>query len=259
MSDGVLVERDGNIASVIMNRPERLNAFDGRTWDRFRDIMTELHGDEGVRCVIVRGIDATVFSAGSDISAWSEHRTTPEDVRAYSRTIADCLDTTFSCRHPIIAAINGACIGGGLLLASVADIRLCGESSRFGVPINRLGMTMSYAELGALSRIVAPWAALEILLEGNVFGADRAKELGLVNHVVADADIEHEVYTLARRIAERAPLVNRWHKKFVHRLMDPTPLTAAEIDEGNAAFETEDYQTGFRAFLDKTKPKFEGR
>ncbi len=259
MPDGVFAERDGDVASIVLNRPEKLNAMDGACWILFDEIMSELNADDGIRCIVVRGVDSTAFSAGSDISAWSEQRTTPEDVRKYSTELEGSLNRAFSCRHPVIAAINGVCLGGGLLIASVCDIRICGESSRFGVPINRLGMTTSYAELGALSRIVTPSAALEILLEGNVFGAEHAKELRLVNRIVPDADLEREAYSTARQIAERAPLVNRWHKKFVHRLMDPTPLSAEEIDEGNAAFETEDYQTGYRAFLDKTKPQFKGR
>ena len=261
MSEEIYVEIDGQnaIATVILNRPDRLNALDQKNWERLGSIMAELDQDETLRAVIVRGVTQKAFSAGSDISAWSEHRTTPADVRKYSDALADTLDRTFACRHPIIAAINGACIGGGLLIASVCDIRICGASSRFGAPISRLGMTMSYAELGALSRIITPSAALEILLEGRVFGADRAKELGLVNRVVPDEDVENEAASLALHIASRAPLVNRWHKKFVHRLLDPTPLTAEEIDEGNAAFETEDYQTGYRSFLDKTKPEFKGR
>lgn len=259
MPEGVFAERDGNVASVVLNRPEKLNAMDGACWILFDEIMAELNADDGIRCIVVRGVDRTAFSAGSDISAWSEQRTTAEDVRKYSQELEASLNRAFSVRHPVIAAINGVCMGGGLLIASVCDIRICGESSRFGVPINRLGMTTSYAELTALSRIVTASAALEILLEGNVFGAEHAKELGLVNRIVPDADLEREAYSTAHKIAERAPLVNRWHKKFVHRLMDPTPLTAEEIDEGNAAFETEDYQTGYRAFLEKTKPRFEGR
>jgi len=259
MRDGVFAERDGSIATVVLNRPEKLNAMDGACWIRLDEIMSELNDDDDIRCVIVRGVDRTAFSAGSDISAWSEQRTRPEDVRRYSQDLENSIGSAFSCRHPVIAAINGVCMGGGLLIASVCDIRICGESSRFGVPINRLGMTVSYAELGALSRIVSPSAALEILLEGNVFGAEHAKELGLVNRIVADADVERETYSLAQQISERAPLVNRWHKKFIHRLMDPTPLSTAEIEEGHAAFETEDYQTGYRAFLEKTKPTFEGR
>jgi enoyl-CoA hydratase/carnithine racemase len=259
MADEVFAERDGSIATVVLNRPDKLNAMDKTSWILLDGIMAELDAQDDVRCIVVRGVDGRAFSAGSDISAWSEQRTTREDVRDYSKTLEDSVHTVFSCRHPVIAAINGVCMGGGLLIASVCDIRICGESSRFGVPINRLGMTVSYAELGALSRIVSSSAALEILLEGNVFGAAHAKELGLVNHIVSDADVEHEAQSLAQKISERAPLVNRWHKRFVHRLQDPTPLTEEEIEEGHAAFDTEDYQTGYRAFLQKTKPKFEGR
>jgi enoyl-CoA hydratase len=258
MPNGVFVQRDGRIATVVLNRPDKLNAMDGACWILLDEIMSELNDDDDIHCIIIRGVDSTAFSAGSDISAWSEHRTTPEDVRKYSSDLENSLNSVFSCRHPSIAAINGVCMGGGLLIASACDIRICGESSRFGIPINRLGMTVSYAELGALSRIITPSAALEILLEGNVFKAKHAKELGLVNRIVPDSDVEREACSLGNQISERAPLVNRWHKKFIHRLMDPTPLTAEEIDEGNAAFETEDYQIGYRAFLEKTKPKFKG-
>ena len=245
MTEEVFAERDGAIASVVLNRPDKLNALDGAGWVRLGQIMTELDADAAVRCVVVRGVDSRAFCAGSDISVWGEQRTTPEDVRRYSRELEDALHSAYTCRHPVIAAISGVCMGG--------------ESSRYGAPINRLGMTMSYAELITLSRIVTPAAALEILLEGKVFGAEHAKALGLVTHIVADAEVEREAYALARQIAERAPLVNRWHKQFVHRLQDPTPLTEDEIDESHAAFETEDYQSGYRAFLEKRTPKFAGR
>lgn len=259
MTEEVFVERDGAIASVVLNRPDKLNALDGAGWVRLGQIMTELDADAAVRCVVVRGVDRRAFCAGSDISVWGEQRTTPEDVRRYSQELEDALHSAYTCRHPVIAAISGVCMGGGLLIASVCDIRLCGESSRYGAPINRLGMTMSYGELITLSRIVTPAAALEILLEGKVFGAEHAKALGLVTHIVADAQVEREAYALAGQIAERAPLVNRWHKQFVHRLQDPRPLTEDEIDESHAAFETEDYQSGYRAFLEKRTPKFAGR
>jgi len=100
---------------------------------------------------------------------------------------------------------------------------------------------------------------LEILLGGDVFDAKRAFKLGLVSQVTADEDLLETAYSLARRIAERAPLVNRWHKKFIRRLADPAPLTPEEIDEGFAAYDTEDYRIGYEAFLDKKKPEFKGR
>ena len=259
MANAVYAEHNNDIATVVLNRPDKLNAMDGESWLLLNEVMTDLNENNDIRCVVVRGVNSKAFSAGSDISAWKEQRTTPEDVRKYSEDMENTLDTVFACPHPVIAAINGVCMGGGLLIASTCDLRICGESTRFGVPINRLGMTVSYAELGALSRIITPSAALEILIEGSVFGAEHARHLGPVNKVVPDTDVEQAAYKLAQQISERAPLVNRWHKKFIHRLMDPTPLTEEEIEEGHAAFETEDYQTGYQAFLNKKKATFKGR
>ena len=155
--------------------------------------------------------------------------------------------------------INGICVGGGLEIAANCDLRICGESSRFGAPVNKLGLVMAHAELRGLLQLVGRATALEILLEGRVFGAQEAKEKGLVTRVVPDDKVEEEAYATARRIADGAPLVARWHKQFAARLADPRPLTEAEIDEGYACFGTEDFRIGYRAFLDKSKPQFKGR
>ena len=130
---------------------------------------------------------------------------------------------------------------------------------RFGVPIKRLGLVMAYPEIAGLIELVGRAATLEILLEGRVFGAAEAKDKGLVTRVVPDAEVEAEAMATARRITEGAPLVARWHKRFVRRLADPAPLTPAELDEGYACYETEDFQIGYRSFLSKTTPEFKGR
>ncbi len=169
------------------------------------------------------------------------------------------IDAIGNCRHPVVAQIHGICVGGGLEIAGLADIRICGESSRFGVPINKLGLVMAYAEIGALIRLAGEAVALEILLEGRVFDAREAKDKGLVTRVVPDAEVEAEAKATARRIADGAPLVARWHKKFARRLRDAHPLTAAELEEGFACYGTEDFRIGRQAFLAKAKPEFKGR
>ena len=259
MSDAIFTERDGTVASVILNRPEKLNALDLPDWRRIGDIMRELDADDSLRCIVLRGADARAFSAGADIAGFEKHRSTPEQVRDYGRTLGTTLATIAKCRHPVIAAINGVCVGGGLEMSSACDIRVCGASSRFGAPINKLGLTMSYAELDTLIGIIGGAGLLEMLLAGEVFGAQRAYELGFVSRVLPDERWLDDAYALAQEIAARAPLVNRWHKKFVRRLLRPEPLTPAELDEGYTAYDTEDYRIGYEAFLAKRKPEFKGR
>jgi enoyl-CoA hydratase/carnithine racemase len=155
--------------------------------------------------------------------------------------------------------IHGACTGGGLELATMCDLRITGESGRFGIPINRIGVVLGYPEYRAFLELVGRAVALELLLEGRVIGAAEAQAKGLVNRVVPDAALADEVAATVRRIAAGAPLANRWHKKFAERLADPRALTEAEYREPYDAVETEDYREGTRAFLEKRKPVFRGR
>ena len=150
-------------------------------------------------------------------------------------------------------------MGGGLEIAAMCDLRVAGQSSRFGIPVNKLGLTMAYGELAGLLALVGRAVALEILLEGRVFDADEAYRKGLVNRVVPDEDVEKEAYAMARRISDGAPLVNRWHKQFLERLSVAAQVPPAEWDEGFACFDTADYKEGVAAFLAKRKPDFKGR
>jgi enoyl-CoA hydratase len=139
-------------------------------------------------------------------------------------------------------------------------MRIAGESARLGVPINRLGFPIAYDELAALLPLTGRAVALEVLVEGRMWDAGEALAKGLLTRVVPDTDLEREAYACARRIAESAPLVNRWHKRFMRRLApQPAPLTPAEIEENFAYFATEDYRIGMEAFAKKQKPRFTGR
>ena len=259
MADTILIERDGAIATVVLNRPEKLNALTKPMWRRLGEVMTELSQDDDLRCVVLRGAGGKSFAPGNDISEFETERANAGQAKAYGQILHDTLDAIQNCRHPTVALIEGICVGGGLEIAALCDLRICGESSRFGVPINRLGLVMAYDEIAGLAALVGRAVALEILLEGRVFGAAEAKDKGLVTRVVPDAEVAREALDTARRIAEGAPLVARWHKQFLRRLDDPAPLSQAERDEGFACFDTEDFQIGTRSFLDKTKPEFRGR
>jgi len=259
MEPTILVQHDAAIATVVLNRPDKLNALTRAMWQQLGQAFARLDADDDLRCIVIRGAGTRAFAPGNDISEFAAERSSVEQARAYGDDMRTAIEAIGRCRHPIVAQIHGICVGGGLEIAGLADIRICGESSKFGVPINKLGLVMAYAEIGALIALAGEATALEILLEGRIFDAREARDKRLVTRVVADDQVEAEARATARRIAEGAPLVARWHKKFARRLRDATPLGEAEYAEGFACFGTEDFQIGYRAFLAKQPPQFKGR
>jgi enoyl-CoA hydratase/carnithine racemase len=255
----ILVERDGAIATVVLNRPEKLNALTKPMWEGLGVAVQALSSDDGVRCVIVRGAGEKAFSPGNDIGEFETQRANKQQAIDYGHVMHATAQALAQCRHPLIAQIHGICVGGGLEIAALCDLRICGTGSRFGAPIKNLGLVMAYPEVAPLVRLAGPAVALEILLEGRVFDAAEAKEKGLVTRVVPDEQVAAEARATAERIADGAPLAARWHKKFARRLMDPRPLTETELDECFDCFDTEDFRIGYAAFLAKQKPKFVGR
>ncbi len=255
----ILVEREAAIATVVLNRPDKLNALTKPMWQLLGETMRSLSADEAVRCVVVRGAGGKSFAPGNDIAEFATERSNFAQGKACGKVLHDALGAIADCRHPTVALIEGICVGGGLEIAALCDLRICGESSRFGVPINKLGLVMAHAELAALVQLAGRAVALEMLLEGRVFGAREAFDKRLVNRVVADADVATEAYATARRISAGAPLVARWHKRFLKQLESGASLGDAERDEGFRCYDTEDFRIGYRAFLDKVEPKFVGR
>jgi enoyl-CoA hydratase/carnithine racemase len=258
MSDVVEWTREGDLAFVTLNRPDKLNALDKAMWQRLAALMGEIAADGAVRCVIVNGKGAA-FGAGADIGEFATERGTPAAAEAYAAIMGKALGSLRACPVPTVAQIHGACAGAGLEIAIHCDLRLAGAGSRFGIPIQRLGIGLPYPELAALVELVGPATTLEILLEGRMFDAMEAWEKGLVTRVVADDRLAEETLAAARRIAEGAPLSHRWHKRAVRRLLDPAPLSPVDLREGYAICGSEDYRTGVQAFLSKSRPVFRGR
>lgn len=258
MSDRVRVRREDALAIVTLSRPDRLNVLDRKGWEALAVAMETLGRDPDVHCVVVQGAGSRAFSAGSDVTGFPDERSTPEQVQEYAQALEGALSAIRSCPHPTLALIHGACVGGGLEIAASCDLRICSESSRFGAPINWLGLTMSYGELGPLVELVGASGTLEILFEGGLLSAERAYQVGLVNRVVSDDSVEEEALATVQRIAAGAPLVNRWHKRFVRRLTVGQPVTEEERQEAYEAFQTDDYREGVQAFLERRTPRFRG-
>jgi enoyl-CoA hydratase len=257
-TDTILLSKDSGIAIVTLNREDKLNALTKAMWAELGRVMQKLAGDDALRCVVLRGAGTKAFSPGNDIDEFETERSNFAQARDYGALMHGTLEAIAACPAPTVAMIHGICVGGGLEIAGSSDVRICGRSSRFGVPVAKLGLVMAFPELAGLIRLVGRVRALEILLEARIYDADEAKAMGLVTRVVDDGDVETEALDAARRIAEGAPLVHRWHKKFTARLDNPISPSDEELGEGFACFGTEDFTTGRRAFLGKVKPEFKG-
>jgi enoyl-CoA hydratase len=259
MSELIEVIPGGPIATVVLNRPEKLNALTKPMWRLLGETIDRLSADDTLRCVIVRGAGEKAFSPGNDIAEFATERANKAQAIDYGKVMHATARALAHCRHPLVAQIHGICVGGGLEIAALCDLRICGASSRFGAPIKNLGLVMAYPEMAPLVRLAGADVALEILLEGRIFDASEAKEKRLVTRVVADDQVAAEAWATAQRVADGAPLVARWHKEFARRLADARPLTADEYDECFACFDTDDFRIGYAAFLAKQKPMFVGR
>lgn len=260
MSTRIDLEIGDGLATVTLHNPTKLNAVNAAMWRGLSSAMQQIADADGVRCVILRGAGEEAFAAGGDIEEFLRVRATVDDALHYHEDlVASALEAIRDCAVPTVAAIRGACVGGGLEIAGCCDIRIAGESARFGAPINRLGFSMYPGEMAGLLALVGPAVVLEILLEGRILSAREALQKGLLSRVVDDEKVFEEAAACAARICAGAPLVARWHKQWVKRLMSGAPLTS---EEKRAAFDflaTEDYREGLDAFLAKRTPRFKGR
>ncbi|MGA0023626.1 MAG: enoyl-CoA hydratase/isomerase family protein [Burkholderiales bacterium] len=261
MNGRIVLTREGPVATVAIANPAKLNALTVAMWRELANVMKRLAADDSLRCVVLRGDGTEAFAAGADIAEFATERDNAEQGKAYHRELVfGALRAVGECRHPTVAMIHGACAGGGLELACMCDLRIAGNSARFGVPINRLGFSIAWDELSALLPLVGRAVALEILVEGRVWNAAEAMDKGLLTRLVDDDALAAETAAAVQRIAAGAPLVARWHKQFIRRLTpQPAPLSEAEIDANFDYFATEDYRIGYDAFMNKRKPRFVGR
>jgi enoyl-CoA hydratase len=249
----------GDIATLTLNNPDKLNAIDLAMWQQLAGHMAALSADQAVRCIVIRGAGQDAFAAGGDLEEFVTGRATLAQALHYHGQVAAALNAIADCPHPTVALIQGACIGGGLEIAGVCDLRIASDNARFGAPINKLGFSMYPGEMEGLLKLAGAAVIKEILLEGRILSAAEAYAKGLVTRVVPATQVDDEAYATARRIAAGAPLVAGWHKQWIRRLQDGRPLTDEEKAASFAFLDTEDYREGLAAFLEKRKPAFKAR
>jgi len=263
MSELIRTEIEEGIATIWLNRPERMNAMNQAMWRALAAALAEVKGEPSLRCLLLRGSPTAegkvAFGAGADISEFPELRATAAQAESYAHVMELAIDALEDSPLPTVAAVQGACVGGGLELALHCDLRIASHSARFGIPIQRIGHGLPLSALRPLVEICGRGVALELLLEGRIYDAEEAYMKGLATRVVDDEMVVAEAYATARRIAEGAPLGHRYHRSYSRRCLDPAPFTKAEWKAPFALCDSADYAEGIRAFLAKEKPRFEGR
>ncbi len=259
--DQVLLATDGPIATVTLDQPTRHNAINQSMWIRLTDLFNEFQRDESVRAIVLRGAGERAFSAGADISEFSESRSNAQQASRYNALVAGAMDAVYNLSKPVVAQIHGYCLGGGCELASCCDLRYCDRDSLFGVPMVKLGIGMGLDEIERFVRLVGPANANEILQLGRRITAQRALEMGLVNAVLDRGDLEGYVAGVARELAENAPLSVKFAKRAIRLAADNVDPSRVGVGDsmGDALFDTEDAREGVRAFTEKRPPRFAGR
>jgi enoyl-CoA hydratase len=257
MSPAILQSREGDVVTLTISNPAKLNALTVAMWRELTARFDVLSRDAALRCVVICGAGAKAFSAGADISEFEATRATYRQVvNFHENDVLGGLNAVSACPIPVVAAIRGACFGGGIEIAAACDIRLAAASARFGVPVGRLGFPLTFGETQALFRLVGPAAAAELLLEGRIYPAEEARQKGLVTRVAADGDFAAELAGCIEAIRASGVAAARSHKRQIRRLMqDASPVSREERMAVYAFAETEEYQQGYRAFLDKGRRK----
>ncbi len=258
----ILAHIDNNATGwLTFNQPERHNALSLDMWQGMGDAFEAFERDESVRVIVMRGAGGKAFVSGADISEFDSKRSNAEQKASYGAIAGRATKALATCSKPVIALIEGYCIGGGLATALSADIRIATDTSTFGIPAGRLGLGYEYASVAKLSHVVGPANARHILLSAELFGAEVAQAYGLIHQVVAPGEIERIVVEYSKRVAANAPLTLKAVKASLaafERGGRTDEVTAAEELVANC-FDSDDYKEGRRAFRDKRTPDFTGR
>lgn len=253
----ILLTIESGIALVTFNRPQARNAITFGMYQALANICMHQVRDRRIKAIVVTGAGDHAFAAGTDISQFREFKSA-KDAQAYETTIDEVLTAIETCRVPTIAAIHGACTGGGAAIATVCDLRIASEDLKFGFPMARtLGNCLSLKSLSRISTLIGEARARELLFTARLVGAEEAYSTGLISKIVVDRDaVVEAAIDLARTVASHAPLTVRATKEAFHRLR--TQQSPKDEDLIELCYTSNDFKEGIEAFLAKRKPVWTG-
>jgi len=259
LSDHILKSLDAGVLTVTLNRPEKYNALTFEMYDAITDICSHIPADGSVKAIVFRGAGGKAFAAGTDISLFRSFET-PEQGIAYEKNADKVFTALERCPVPTIAAITGACTGGGAGIASCCDMRIATRSLKFGFPIARtLGNCLSAATLARLVGLIGEAGVIDLIYTSRLIEADEALRIGLVNELVEDHEaVVARSDALARQIAGHAPLTLRVTKELLRRMRHRLPAVDDD-DLIGMVYTSADFREGLDAFLTKRKPNWQGR
>lgn len=257
MSRPIYLERRGEVAVMVLNRPEKLNALNREIWRGIKELTAEVANDPGVKVMIMRGATPAAFASGADIAEFPVVHASPETAREYHAEIREAYDAVAELPKPTIAMIQGYCFGGGCAIALCCDLRYADPTSSFCIPPARLGLVYSLHETKRLADLVGPSKAKEMLMGAKVIKAEEALQCGLVTRLFPPEDLERETFAFADQLASLSQTTIRGVKKMVSLISQGAVDDTAETKAlAMAAFEGPDYREGRDAFLQKRQPKF---
>jgi enoyl-CoA hydratase len=261
MDRKILSRADGAVGRLTFNNPERHNAMSLEMWLAATAALESLVDEPEVRVIVLTGAGGKSFVSGADISKFESERASADGVSTYNAAVEHFSQTLLDCPQATIAMIRGYCIGGGLGIAVCCDLRVATENSRFAVPAAKLGLGYGLENLRRLSNLIGPQFTAEMLFTARQFDAAEAAQMGLINRMIADAEIEARVDELAATIAGNAPLTIRAVKGILREMARGSLAPDVAKCEAlvAACFGSEDYREGRRAFLEKRKPVFSGK
>ena len=257
MSNALYIEKNGAIASIIINRPEKKNSFTLSMFKQLENLLDELKKDESVKLLILKGVDKTAFSAGADITEFLEVRLHAEKAKAYNDFALGAIEKLYRFPRPTIALIQTLAIGGGLELSNACDFRFATEGSKLGITSANIGIVYNLTSTKRLYNLIGPAKTKELLYTAKLITAEEGNQIGLIDQVHSSDELEEKGVAFAKQILKKSPVANAGIKQVIQSIIDGENEETEAIEKVVLdSYSSADYKEGIQAFLDKRKPNF---